>query len=64
VRNLTDYGAFVELEEGIDGLLHVSDMVWNRPMGKPKDLLVKGQEIECRYFDATWSHGFGWSCFM
>ncbi len=48
VRNLTNYGAFIELEEGIDGLLHVSDMSWTRKIGHPSELLEKGQEIQCR----------------
>jgi len=48
VRNLTTYGAFVELEEGIDGLLHVSDMSWTRKITHPSEMLEKGQEIECR----------------
>ncbi len=48
VRNLTNYGAFVELEEGIDGLLHVSDMSWTRKISHPNEMLEKGQEIECR----------------
>jgi small subunit ribosomal protein S1 len=48
VRNLTNYGAFVELEEGIDGLLHVSDMSWTRKISHPSERLEKGQEIKCR----------------
>lgn len=48
VRNLTNYGAFIELEEGIDGLLHVSDMSWTRKIAHPSEVLEKGQEIECR----------------
>lgn len=48
VRNLTNYGAFIELEEGIDGLLHVSDMSWTRKIGHPAEVLTKGQEVECR----------------
>ncbi len=48
VRNLTNYGAFVELEEGIDGLLHVSDMSWTRKISHPSEMLEKGQQIECR----------------
>ena len=48
VRNLTNYGAFIELEEGIDGLLHVSDMSWTRKIGHPSELLEKGQELNCR----------------
>ena len=48
VRNLTNYGAFIELEEGIDGLLHVSDMSWTRKISHPSELLTKGQQIRCR----------------
>jgi len=48
VRNLTNYGAFIELEEGIDGLLHVSDMSWTRKIGHPSDVLEKGQEVTCK----------------
>jgi small subunit ribosomal protein S1 len=48
VRNLTNYGAFIELEEGIDGLLHVSDMSWTRKIGHPSEVLEKGQEVKCR----------------
>ena len=47
VRNLTNYGAFIEIEEGIDGLLHVSDMSWTRKIGHPNEVVEKGQEIEC-----------------
>ena len=46
VRNLTQFGAFIELEEGIDGLLHVSDMSWTKNVKKPKDMFEKGQEID------------------
>jgi len=46
VRNLTDFGAFVELEPGVDGLLHISDMSWTRNIGHPSELLKKGQPIE------------------
>ena len=48
VRNLTNYGAFVELEEGIDGLLHVSDMSWTRKISHPNEMLEKGQEVTCK----------------
>jgi len=48
VRNLTNYGAFIELEEGIDGLLHVSDMSWTRKISHPNEMLEKGQEVSCR----------------
>jgi len=46
VRNLTDFGAFVEIEEGIDGLIHVSDLSWAKRAMNPSDLLKEGQEVE------------------
>jgi len=46
VRNLTNYGAFIEIEEGIDGLLHVSDMSWTRKISHPSEMVEKGQELE------------------
>ena len=45
VRNLTSYGAFVELEEGIDGMVHVSDMSWTRKINHPSEMLKKGDEV-------------------
>ena len=48
VRNLTNYGAFIEIEEGIDGLLHVSDMSWVRKITHPNEVVSKGQQIRCR----------------
>jgi small subunit ribosomal protein S1 len=48
VRNLMDYGAFVQIEEGIDGLLHVSDISWTRKVPHPSEVLEKGQEIEVK----------------
>ncbi len=48
VRNLTNYGAFIEIEEGIDGLLHISDMSWTRKIGHPNELLEKGQKVSCQ----------------
>jgi len=47
VRNMTNYGAFVEIEEGIDGLLHVSDLSWTRKIGHPSEVLKKGQPLQC-----------------
>jgi len=47
IRNLTNYGAFVEIEEGIDGLLHVSDLSWTRKVAHPSEMLKKGQELRC-----------------
>lgn len=46
VRNLTDYGAFVEICEGIDGLVHVSDMSWTKRINHPSEVVKKGDEIE------------------
>ena len=46
VRNLTAYGAFVELEEGIDGMIHVSDMSWTRKINHPSEVLKKNDEVE------------------
>ncbi|MGH9819465.1 MAG: 30S ribosomal protein S1, partial [Pyrinomonadaceae bacterium] len=46
VRNLTDFGAFVELEDGIDGLVHVSDITWAKKVKHPKELLKKDQEVD------------------
>jgi small subunit ribosomal protein S1 len=47
VRNLTNYGAFVEIEEGIDGLLHVSDLSWTKKINHPSEVLKKGEQIDC-----------------
>ena len=46
VRNLTAYGAFVEMEEGIDGMVHVSDLSWTRKVNHPSEMLKKGDEVE------------------
>ena len=46
VRNLTNYGAFIGLEEGIDGMVHVSDMSWTRKVNHPSELLKKGDEVD------------------
>jgi small subunit ribosomal protein S1 len=48
VRNLTDFGAFVEVEEGIDGLIHISDMAWNRRIKHPSEVLKKGDAIQAK----------------
>ncbi|HVT45542.1 MAG TPA: 30S ribosomal protein S1 [Thermoanaerobaculia bacterium] len=48
VRNLTDFGAFVEVEEGIDGLIHISDMAWNRRLKHPSEVLKKGDTVTAR----------------
>ena len=47
VRNLTNYGAFVEIEPGVDGMLHVSDLSWTKKVAHPNELLKKGQEVKC-----------------
>ena len=46
VRNLTAYGAFVEMEDGIDGMIHVSDLSWTRKVNHPSEILKKGDEVE------------------
>jgi small subunit ribosomal protein S1 len=46
VRNIANYGAFVEIEEGIDGLLHVSDLSWTKKIGHPSELLKKGEAVK------------------
>jgi len=46
VRNLTDFGAFIEIEDGVDGLVHVSDISWSRRIKHPSEVLKKGQESE------------------
>ena len=47
VRNLANYGAFIEIEEGIDGLLHVSDMSWTKKISHPGEMLKKGEDLKC-----------------
>jgi small subunit ribosomal protein S1 len=47
VRNLASYGAFVEIEPGIDGLLHVSDLSWTKKLSHPNEMLKKGDQIKC-----------------
>ncbi|MCE9594946.1 MAG: 30S ribosomal protein S1 [Planctomycetes bacterium] len=47
VRNLTSYGAFIEIEEGIDGLLHVSDMSWTKKITHPSEMVKKGDKLRC-----------------
>jgi small subunit ribosomal protein S1 len=51
VRNMTTYGAFIELEEGIDGMVHVSDMSWTRKVNHPSELLKKGDEVDALVLD-------------
>ena len=51
IRNLTSYGAFVELEEGIDGMIHVSDVSWTRKINHPSEVLKKGDEVEAQVLE-------------
>ena len=51
IRNLTSYGAFVELEEGIDGMIHVSDISWTRKINHPSEVLKKGEEVEAQVLE-------------
>ncbi len=51
VRNMTTYGAFIELEEGIDGMVHVSDMSWTRKINHPSEVLKKGDEVDATVLD-------------
>ena len=46
VRGFTDYGAFVELDESLEGMIHVSDMSWTKKINRPQDILRKGQKVE------------------
>src|SRR5438876_1488493 len=51
IRNLTSYGAFIELEEGLDGMIHVSDISWTRKINHPSEVLKKGDEVEAVVLD-------------
>ncbi|HJT45125.1 MAG TPA: 30S ribosomal protein S1, partial [Chthoniobacterales bacterium] len=51
IRNMTAYGAFVELEEGIDGMIHVSDLSWTRKINHPSEMFKKGDELEAEVID-------------
>ena len=51
VRNMTSYGAFIEIQEDIDGMVHVSDMSWTRKINKPQEVLKKGDEVEAVVLD-------------
>src|SRR6202021_4083423 len=51
IRNMTAYGAFVELEEGIDGMIHVSDLSWTRKINHPSEVLKKGEDVEAVVID-------------
>src|SRR6266699_4603084 len=48
VRNLTDFGAFIEIEDGVDGLVHVSDISWSRRIKHPGEVLKKGQQVDAK----------------
>jgi len=51
IRNLTSYGAFVEIEEGLDGMIHVSDISWTRKINHPSEVLKKGDEVEAQVLE-------------
>ena len=51
VRNMTGYGAFVQIQDDIDGMIHVSDMSWTRKINHPSEMLQKGQEVEAVILD-------------
>ena len=53
VKNLTQYGAFVQLEEGVDGLVHISDMSWTEIVKHPKDVLNKGDQVKIKILDLS-----------
>ena len=53
VQNLTQFGAFAELEEGIDGLIHISDLSWTKVIKHPKEIVEKGQKIEIRILEVS-----------
>ena len=53
IQNLTQFGAFAELEEGIDGLIHVSDLSWTKVIKHPKEVVEKGQELEVKILEVS-----------
>ncbi len=53
VRSITNFGAFVEIDEGIDGMIHISDLSWTRKYGHPSELLQKGNKIKCIVLDVN-----------
>ena len=53
VRNVTNFGAFVEIESGIDGMIHISDLSWTRKYNHPSEALQRGQEIKCIVMDVN-----------
>ena len=53
VQNLTQFGAFAELDEGIDGLIHVSDLSWTKVIKHPKEVVEKGDELEIKILEVS-----------
>ena len=53
VRSVTNFGAFVEIEQGIDGMIHISDLSWTRKYGHPGEALQKGKELKCIVLDVN-----------
>jgi small subunit ribosomal protein S1 len=53
VRSMTNFGAFVEIEPGIDGMIHISDLSWTRKYGHPSEMLQKAQEVKCVVLDVN-----------
>jgi small subunit ribosomal protein S1 len=53
VRSVTNFGAFVEIEQGIDGMIHISDLSWTRKYGHPGEALQRGQEVKCIVLDVN-----------
>ncbi|MBP9903280.1 MAG: 30S ribosomal protein S1 [Verrucomicrobiota bacterium] len=51
IRNLTSYGAFIELEEGLDGMIHVSDISWTRKINHPSEVFKKGDDVEAQVLE-------------
>ncbi len=56
VRNLTDFGAFIEVEEGVDGLVHVSDLSWTKKIKHPSEVLQKGEEVSAVVLNVDAEH--------
>ncbi|MFM7214614.1 MAG: 30S ribosomal protein S1, partial [Verrucomicrobiota bacterium] len=56
IRNLTSYGAFLELEEGLDGMIHVSDMSWTRKINHPSEVVKKGDVVEATVLEVDKSN--------
>ena len=53
IQNLTQFGAFVEIEQGIDGLIHVSDLSWTKIIRHPKEVLEKDQEVDVKILEVS-----------